>query len=145
VKKKLHRLKVSVRPELFTIGISSHENDYRLSWAINNQLGFKFSRAANLGLFNEKIQEKQIFSVFSYTEEEYELKYYLVSNTSENGFLLPEYRNVDFLFLIQGEMSENELDKLLTQLKKIEIINLAFQIPNLPAKSLEKILFLLSL
>jgi hypothetical protein len=145
VKKKLHRLNVSAGPELFVFGISSHENDYRLSWAINSQLGFSFSRAANLELFNEKIQEKQIFSVFSHIEEEYELKYYLVSNTCENGFLLPEYRNVDFLILIQGEISENELDKLLTRLKKIEIINLAFQIPGLPAKSLEKILSLLSL
>jgi len=141
VKKKLHRLNVSISPELFIIGISSHENDYRLSWAINSQLGFKFSRTANLELFNEKIQEKQIFSVFSHIEEEYELKYYLVSNTGENGFLLPEYRNVDFLFLIQGEISENELDKLLAQLKKIEIIRLAFQISNLPAKSLEKLVF----
>lgn len=141
MKKKLHRLNVSISPELFIIGISSHENDYRLSWAINSQLGFKFSRTANLELFNEKIQEKQIFSVFSHIEEEYELKYYLVSNTGENGFLLPEYRNVDFLFLIQGEISENELDKLLAQLKKIEIIRLAFQISNLPAKSLEKLVF----
>ncbi len=141
MKKKLHTLNVSASPELFIIGISSHENDYRLSWAINSQLGFRLSRSSNLELFNEKIQEKQIFSVFSHIEEEYELKYYLISNTGENGFLLPEYRNVDFLFLIQGEISENELDKLIKQLKIIEIVNLVFQISNLPAKSLEKLVF----
>jgi len=141
VKKKLHTLNVGFKPEFCIIGISSHENDYRLSWAINNHLGFKFSRTGNLELYNDKIQEKQIFSVYSHIEEEYEMKYYLVANTGQNGFLLSEYRNVDFLFLIQGEITEYELNKLLTQLKKIEIINLAFQISNLSSKSMEKLIF----
>jgi hypothetical protein len=141
VKKKFHKLNVSASPEFYIIGISSHENDYRLSWAINNQLGFKFSRTDNLELYSDKILENQIFSVYSCSEDEYEIKYYLISNTSQNGFLLPEYRNVDFLLLVQGEVSENELKKILSQLKKIEIINLAFPISNLSAKSMEKLTF----
>ncbi|MBN2214550.1 MAG: IPExxxVDY family protein [Bacteroidales bacterium] len=141
MKKKIHRLNVSSRPELCIIGISSHENDYRLSWAINNHLGFKFSRTENLKYHNDKIQETQTFSVFSHIEEDYELKYYLVSNTGQNGFLLPEYRNVDFLFLIYGEVTENELNDILGRMKQMEIINLAFQISDLSSKSIEKLVF----
>jgi hypothetical protein len=141
VKKKLHKLNVNARPEIYIIGISSHENDYRLCWAINNQLGYKFSRSSNLEVYNEKISENQVFSVYSFNEDEYEIKYYLVSNTSQNGFLLPEYRNVDFIFVVQGEVSQKELDGLLARLKKIEIINLAFEISGLSAKSIEKFIF----
>lgn len=141
MKKKLHKLNVNARPEIYIIGISSHENDYRLCWAINNQLGYKFSRSSNLEVYNEKISENQVFSVYSFNEDEYEIKYYLVSNTSQNGFLLPEYRNVDFIFVVQGEVSQKELDGLLARLKKIEIINLAFEISGLSAKSIEKFIF----
>jgi len=141
MKKKLHKLNVNASPEIYIFGISSHENDYRLSWAINNQLGFKFSRSANLEVYNDKISENQVFSVYSFSEDEYEIKYHLVSNTSQNGFLLPEYRNVDFVFLVQGEVSQKELDGLLDRLKKIEIINLAFEISNLSPKSMEKLIF----
>lgn len=141
MKKKLHKLNVSASPEIYIIGISSHENDYRLSWAINNQLGFKFSRSANLEVYNDKISENQVFSVYSFSEDEYEIRYYLISNTSQNGFLLPEYRNVDFIFLVQGEVSQKELDGLLDRLKKIEIINLVFEISNLSPKSMEKFIF----
>lgn len=141
MKKKLHKLNVSASPEIYIIGVSSHENDYRLSWAVNNQLGFKFSRSANLEVYNDKISENQVFSVYSFSEDEYEIKYHLVSNTSQNGFLLPEYRNVDFIFLVQGEVSQKELDGLLDRLKKIEIINLAFEISNLSPKSMEKFIF----
>ena len=141
MKKRTHKLNVEARPESHIIGISSHENDYRLCWAINGQLGFKFSRSANLEVYNEKISENQVFSVYSFNEDEYEIKYYLVSNTSQNGFLLPEYRNVDFIFVVQGEVSQKELDGLLARLKKIEIINLAFEISGLSAKSIEKFIF----
>jgi hypothetical protein len=141
VKKKVHRLNVDSGPEFYLVGISSHENDYRLSWAVNNHMGFNFSRTANLEIYNDKIQMNQVFSVFSHIEEENEMKYYLISNTGQNGFLLPEYSNVDFLFLIHGEISENELDNIILQLKKIEIINLAFQISDLSSKSMQKLVF----
>ena len=141
MKKKLHKLNVSTDPDSYIIGISSHENDYRLSWAINNQLGFKFSRSDNLELYNDKISENQIFSVFSYSEDEYDIKYFLVSNTSQNGFLLPEHRNVDFMLVVQGEISYKEFSGLLEQLKKIDIINLAFEISRLSPKSMEKLTF----
>mgnify|MGYP003564690627 CR=1 FL=1 len=139
MKKRLHKLNVTASSDSSVIGISSHENDYRLSWAINNQLGYRFSRADNLELYNDRISESQVFSVYSYSEEEYEIKYYLVSNTSQNGFLLPELRNVDYIFLVQGEISQREFDSVLDQLKKIEIINLAFEISNLSPKSMEKL------
>lgn len=121
------------------MGISSHENDYRLSWAINNQLGFEFSQIPNLKIYNDKISEDQDFSMFSYNDESKFIKYYLISNTCENGFLLPEYKNIDFLLLVYGEVSDNDLELLVNKLKNIEIINLAFQVSDLPARIMEKL------
>jgi hypothetical protein len=45
IMKKLNlRLNPGEEPGMVLIGISSHENDYRLVWAINNIMKFKFVR-----------------------------------------------------------------------------------------------------
>ncbi|MBN2613806.1 MAG: IPExxxVDY family protein [Bacteroidales bacterium] len=141
MKKKIHKLSVELRSRLYIAGISSHENDYRLSWAINNKLGYNLSKSDNLSLTNNKTGEIQQFSVFEFTNEDDECKYHLVSNRCDNGFLLAEYKNVDFFLLIQGEMAPYEFDLIVTNLKQIEIITLAFMISDLSTKSLEKLHF----
>lgn len=138
--KTIHKLKIKKNPDFFLIGISSHENDYRLTWAINQSLGFQFTRINNLKSHNEKLNIDQEFSMFLYEDEEKQVRYNLISNRCENGFLISEHKNIDFFIYIQGEVKESHVEDIVTRLKKNEIITIAFILSKLPSRTSEKFL-----
>ena len=121
------QLKLNVQPEekKIVIGISCHENDYRISWALNDKIQLCLKRSDNHRLIETKSGLEQEFALYSYFSDEPVL-YYLVSNISEKGFLIDEYKNIDFLFVIVGEISQSKLNTLLQQIKEIEIVSTAF-------------------
>jgi hypothetical protein len=104
------------------IGISSHENDYRLSWCLNQQLGLNFVQSGN---FTAKTGEK--FTCFSHQDEEQ--AFCVISNRCDNGFLMKKYKNFDFLLKFERELDEAELAGWLQNLKKIPLISAVLPIP----------------
>ena len=109
-------------PVTFTIiGISSHENDYRLSWSINEQLGLTFVQK------NSLVIDGKEFSCFELELENQIL--ILISNRCDNGFLLDKYKNFDFLLKFDNELNETETSAWLRDLRKVPLISAAFPIP----------------
>lgn len=141
--KKGKSLKLKYKPELefSLIGISSHENDYHLSWAINQHLGLNLTRSNNLSILAKQQEAVQDFSVSSYEDEELMLLYNLISNSGENGFLFPELRNIDFFLQIYGELLHSQLLAFQEHLKKIDIVSASFVLDPGSLKSPEKLLF----
>ncbi len=140
LKKKTHKLSVETGGDSILIGISSHENDYRLSWAINKHLGINLIRAENLIVYNEKFDVEQEFSLFVYEDEDSMLKYNLISNKCDNGYFIPELSNIDFFLQIQGEVYNNYTRNLLDKLKRIYIITAAFEIDPSSLKSKKRLI-----
>lgn len=124
--KKTLRLKVETDHNYRLIGLSSHENDYRLVWAVNNQLKMKFVRIDNLIMHNKKHGADLEFSRFFYEDEDRYLKYYLFSNRCPEGILFPEIKNMDFILQIIGEMMEDDFNQLLKEIKSVSIISALF-------------------
>lgn len=141
--KKGKSIKLNYKPELefSLIGISSHENDYHLSWAINKHLELNLTRSDNLCLMNKQHEIVQEFAVSSYEDEESMLLYNLISNSGEKGFLFIELRNIDYFLQIYGELSENQLITLQNQLNEIDIVSASFIIDPGSLKSPDKLLF----
>ncbi|MFO7371360.1 MAG: IPExxxVDY family protein [Bacteroidales bacterium] len=124
--KKTLKLKVEEDFNYRLIGISSHENDYRLVWAINNQLKMKFVRIGNLIMHNKKQGADLEFSRFFFEDEDRYLKYYLFSNRCPDGILFPEIRNMDFIIQIIGELTEDDFNLIIKEVKSITIISALF-------------------
>lgn len=124
--KKTLKLKVEEDFNYKLIGISSHENDYRLVWAINNQVKMKFVRIDNLVMHNKKQGADLEFSRFFYEDEDRYLKYYLFSNRCPDGVLFPEIRNMDFIIQIIGELTEGDFNLIIREVKSISIISAVF-------------------
>jgi hypothetical protein len=139
--KKSHKLIVEDDFQFFLVGISSHENDYRLSWAINTHLKMAFKRTDNLEIHNPRINQDQEFSVYQFTDPETLLQYFLIANRCDNGFLLEEMKNIDYIMKITGDASKNFPGQLVNKLKKIDIITTAFEINHAGLKSRKKLLF----
>jgi len=141
VKKKIHKLVSESNETFLLIGIVSHENDYRLSWAFNQYLKLKFIKAESLTISQPKLEENQIFSVFKFDDQENVIQYFLIANKSENGFLVPELKNVDFILKIEGDIKDQTAKNLVIQIKKMEFVNTAFKIEDISAKGLKNLIF----
>lgn len=138
--KKVFKLKLDHSINFKLIGISSHENDYRLVWAINNKLNMQFTKTDYLIVVSSKTKEKREFSRFSYSDEERYFTYTLISNSSPDGFLLPGIKNIDFLIKIQGEMNEDELKALNQKIKSVPVISASYILQPQKIKGINQLL-----
>jgi hypothetical protein len=127
MKKKVHKLPVAGANPFKLLGISSHENDYRLTWAANSKLGFRLIRSENITAGKDN-SEKLEFSVFQSTDEDKSHKLNLISNRCPNGFLINELKNIDFFMQIFGDISQPYLDEIVSGLKSIDIVSAVFEI-----------------
>lgn len=115
-------------PTPILLGISSHENDYRLSWGINENLGFRLMKTNNYTSYNARLKQDQEFSTYSFAEDENENGYRLISNRCENGFLLEELKNIDFLLLIDTRDTSFDVKELITRMRSVPFIFAVFHI-----------------
>lgn len=129
-KKKVHKLKIENLTPYRLLGISSHENDYRLSWAVNMHLGLKLRKTDSICLQHERDAEKPEFSVFQYFDQEQMIKINLISNRCPDGFLIKELKNIDFFLQIFGESVNKHIEEIISGLKSIEIVSAVFEISS---------------
>lgn len=139
--KKVHKLSSKSEFDFLLIGISSHENDYRICWAINQQLEILLTRVESLIIQNRKHSELQEFALFTYSNETAHLDYNLISNRCDNGFLVEEMKNIDFLLQVSGEIDDIFEKTLLENLKITPIITTAFVIDTNNLKSKDRLVF----
>ena len=139
--KRTKRVKLQVDTEINfkLIGISSHENDYRLVWAINNQLQMQFVRTDNL-VIHDRLGTELGFSRFVYYDEDRYLTYKLISNRCPDGFLFQEIRNFDFIMQVTKEMTDTEIKGFIKKLKAVEVISASFLLDPEKFKGLRDIL-----
>jgi len=138
--KKVHKLNDNESYDFGLIGIASPENDYRISWTINNTLGFRLVRQDDLEIWHKLLDDPQSFSQFRYNDDDSLLSYRLIANKCENGYLLEEMTNVDFLIQVMGETDRNFIDNLIKKLNALEGISLAFLLDPSILKSRKKLL-----
>ncbi len=124
-KKKPLKLKVEDQINFKLIGISSHENDYRVVWEMNQKLGMQFLRVDNLLIHEVRRKEDLEFSRYLYEDENRYMKYYLISNRCPDGFLFPEVRKLDYVLQIIGELSNTELQDFEKKIKSLEVVSTA--------------------
>lgn len=110
--------------EVFIIGISSSENDYKLAWAINTAFSINLSLQDDISL-----NQEHLFSFFL-DDKNNKKSFVLIKNHASNAILSLKNKNSDYiLILISPKKTENIAD-LLKQLKKIKEIRAAFEIKD---------------
>jgi len=120
---KRNIVRLDTTPLTFTIiGISSHENDYRLSWSINEQLGLSFVQGESL-----VISAGKEFTCFVHEDENRKIQ--LFSNRCDNGFLFDKYKNFDFIMKFDADLNEKEINAWLRDLRKVPLVSALLPIP----------------
>lgn len=122
--KKTHRLNISIDENYCLLGIACDEPDYKLCWLINNNLSTEFKRIENIELFSAKAADKQSFTVFQFVDEATLLTYRIIKNRSDNGFFLDEFKAIDYIVHIQGDILQDEITDFIKEVSKIHSVRM---------------------
>ena len=107
------------------LGIVAPVKDYQFTWNINQILGFKFRINNSLEIQLKKKERNYFFSIYEYNVPNCTMVHFLYNNQDDGEYLLPEFKHLDFLWLIKGEEMENdELNALLQSIKLLPGVQL---------------------
>lgn len=128
-------------PDFLLIGICSHAKAYRLCWSLNQEMPLKL---VNMGqpivINNPRKKTATSFEVYNCSDEESRINYYLICNKSGDGYLLPEFKHVDYLLMLKENIYVN-LGDIVAKVKRSDQVLTAFGINPEDIKSIENLLF----
>ncbi|HUR11819.1 MAG TPA: IPExxxVDY family protein [Flavitalea sp.] len=112
-------------------GIVTTLKDYQFCWQLNHRLRFDFRNNNDIEIQLNKKKRDYFFTVFEYREPNISLTHYLYNNQFDGEYLLPEFKHINFLWLMKGEKMENErLADILNSMKSINGVQLVTELTN---------------
>lgn len=148
---KTSKVKLDYMPSMnFQIfGISSVESDYKLAWSLNKPLGTDFFLLPEIT--TEKMHQTEemsfdfgqnkpnMFSVFGNAiNSSKKSEVLLISNRNNGCYLLDEFKNFDFLFIVRNDSSFDNSNTI-QALRSDHLITSAYNIPLEKIKSKDRI------
>ncbi len=122
------------------IGIACQHKDYRLCHELNTSLNIELVRENDFEIFNGKRMEKIAFSFYRYKTEDDD-QYFLFSNKSKQGFLIPEQKQIDFFLMIRENVNRLNETEFINGLKKLKVVLGIFKLDPKKLKSRDNLLF----
>ncbi len=124
------------------LGIVAPIKDYQFSWQLNQVLGFKFRLNTDIEIQLAKKQRTYFFSIYEYAVPASSLKHYLYNNQFDGEYLLPEFKHLDFLWLLCGdEVIEEELKNLIQSIRSLPGVQLVTEMTNEKIKNKQHLIF----
>lgn len=124
------------------LGIVAPIKDYLFSWHLNQVFGFNFRVNNDIEIVLTKQQRKYFFSIYEYAVPSTSITHYLYNNQFDGEYLLPEFKHLDFVWLIKGEyISTKELKTLMQSIKSLPGIQLVNEMTNEKIKNKQHLIF----
>ena len=102
------------------VGIVAPIKDYQLCWQLNQLLTVDFRNNNDIEIQLKRKKRDYYFAVFQYCEPSNSLVHFLYNNQFDGEYLLPEFRHLDFLYLLKGDVVTDEyLQQLMETIRKI--------------------------
>jgi hypothetical protein len=109
------------------IGISCHLRSYRISFAINNMLGFDFRRIDDFSL-PAAAGATIDFPFLLYEDAERKNHFCLVGNHHSQGKLIPALGQVDYFLLATEPLDTDTLNNMISKIRSIPQVNAVYKI-----------------
>ena len=124
------------------LGIVAPIKNYQFTWQLNQILGFNFRVNNDFEIQLTKKQRKYFFSIYEYAVPSCCLVHYLYNNQFDGEYLLPEFKHLDFLWLLKGEtVSSEELRSLMQSIKSLPGVQLVNELTNEKIKHKQHLIF----
>ncbi len=122
------------------LGIVTAVPGYHLCWLLNRYFDINFVREPDQNLPLQKKKNQYYFPIYQYDFPNSNYKYLLYKLKNGSESLLPETRQLDYLWLIQTANPDEDADKIAAELKNIQEIQLAQLLIPGQLKSLNNLL-----
>ena len=111
------------------LGIMSLIKNYRFIWQVNNYTGYDLRLNADVEIQLKRKGRNYFFQLYQFCQTECELEHFVYFNHFEGEYLLPEFKHLDFLWLIRGNLiNDEDVLNLQTKLKTIECVQLVAEL-----------------
>ncbi len=123
-------------------GIVASIKNYQFAWQVNQQLGCSFRLNSELEIELRKKTRNYFFSIYEYPIPQTSNAYYIYHNQNNGEYLLPEFKHLDFLWLIKGEdISKAEIVALQQDIKQMPFIQFIYELSNEQIKHKQHLIF----
>jgi hypothetical protein len=137
-----HDLATAFFEDTRLLGIMTPEKDYQFCWQLNNLLGMDFRINHEVEIRLKKKKRDYFFSVFEYLEPLGSLSHYLYNNQFDGEYLLPEFKHLDFLWLMKDDIvTDAGLQQLINSVRSISGVQLVVELTNEKIKNKEHLVF----
>lgn len=124
------------------IGIVAPLKDYVLCWQLNHLFRFEFRNNPEIEIQLTKKQRRYFFSIFEYGEPNTSLIHYLYNNQHDGEYLLPEFKHLDYLWLMKGDcVADNTVTEMINSIKNINGIQMVMELTNEKIKNKGHLIF----
>ena len=124
------------------LGIMAPMKDYLFCWHVNNLLSVDFRINNEIEIQLKKKNRHYFFAVYEFTEPHTSLVHYLYNNQFDGEYLLPEFKHLDFLWLLKGDsVMESHIQDLVESIKEIKSVQLVVELTNEKIKNKEHLVF----
>jgi hypothetical protein len=107
------------------LGIMAPVKDYQFCWHINTSTGFDFRLNQELEIRLIRKKREYFFSIYKYNEPNKFLSHYIYSNRFDGEYLLPEFKHLDYLWLIKGdEICDETLQDTMQAIRSVPHVQL---------------------
>jgi len=124
------------------LGIMAPVKDYQFCWHLNTNIGLDFRMNNDIEIKLIKKKRNYFFSVYEFNEPTRFLSHYVYNNQFDGEYLLPEFKHVDFLWLMKGdEVSDESLQETIQIIRSINSVQMVVELTNEKVKNKEHLVF----
>ena len=124
------------------LGIMVPVKDYQFCWHLNNTTGLDFRMNHDMEIKLIRKKRTYFFGVYEYNEPTRFLSHYVYNNQFDGEYLLPEFKHLDFLWLMKGdEVSDDSLHQTIQVIRSINSVQLVTELTNEKIKNKENLVF----
>jgi len=124
------------------LGIMAPIKDYQLCWHLNNLMRMDFRINNDIEIQLSKRERNYFFAVYEFSEPTGSLSHYLYNNRFDGEYLLPEFKHLDFLWLMKGDLVDEEnLQQTIRDIKEINGVQLVIELTNEKIRNKEHLVF----
>lgn len=113
------------------LGIMTPLKDYRFIWHINQHLGYNFRAIPGLEIQLRKKNRNYFFSIYEFKSPSCNTTHYLYNNQFDGEYLLPEFKHLDFLWLVKDdEDMVNDISNIFHPVRSLPGVQLVVEMTN---------------
>lgn len=124
------------------LGIMAPIKDYQFCWQLNNLMDIDFRINIDIEIQLRRKNRNYYFSVYEYQDPSGTLCHYLYRNLFDGEYLLPEFKHLDFLWLMKNDIvADDYLKETIQALRSINGVQLVTELTNEKIKNKEHLIF----